>query len=84
MKKIFYGKLKYMFLIIFFYSINAYCCEIKVKNSYDLKDKLEKINNYDEIVLENGNYNGNFIINKSITIRSEGIAILTSNSKNNI
>ena len=84
MKKIFYGKLKYMFLIIFFYSINAYCCEIKVKNSYDLKDKLEKINNYDEIVLENGIYNGNFIINKSITIRSEGIAILTSNSKNNI
>ncbi len=84
MKKIFCGNLNCLFLIILFYSINAYCCEIKVKNSYDLKEKLEKINNYDEIILENGVYNGNFIINKSITIKSEGIAILTSNSKNNI
>lgn len=81
MKKIFGGSLLIIFIL---YINNIYANNIYVYNSDHLKQTLKNVQNNDKIILNSGIYSGNFIINKVITLTSNGIAILTSNAKGNI
>ncbi|HFQ5013616.1 TPA: copper-binding protein, partial [Vibrio vulnificus] len=60
---------------------NAFAATIKVTEDDDLQRILDAAVNGDQIILSDGEYNGNFIIRHSITLQGSSRAVLNANGK---
>lgn len=74
-----------LIIFSFFFVLSLNSKEIKyINNSFELKECLLNIFDGDTIVLKNGVYVGNFLINKSINLYTDGVVVLTSSGDGNI
>ncbi|MBR9872903.1 MAG: nitrous oxide reductase family maturation protein NosD [Vibrionaceae bacterium] len=60
---------------------NAFAATIKVTENDDLQRILDSAVNGDQIILSDGEYNGNFIIRHGITLQGSSRAVLNANGK---
>lgn len=74
-----------LLILFLFLSFSLHANSIKnACNSNDLKYLLNNVEDSDTIVINSGIYVGNFVINNSINLISDGIAVLTSCGDGNI
>lgn len=89
MKKILRYDIVLLVIYIFMHFLFLFKCVCFSKNFYisntkEFKESLKKVDNGDKIILKTGIYNGNFYINKSLIIKSDGFVVLTSGGYGNI
>jgi len=89
MRKEFGGKITWFIqyiltILILIYSTIVYSTIINVSSSFELENAITNAKNGDSIIINSGIYSGNFVIDKTLNISSNGFVILTSNGNENI